>query len=297
LPRPVAFVLGGGASYGAVQVGMLQALSEVGVAPDLVVGTSIGSINGALLAQEGRSAVNRLTHLWLEVTHEMVFPGRSVDRVRTWHQHRTYLVPSDGVRALLERWVSVERIEDLPLPFAATATDLVTGRVVNLDSGPLIPALLASSALPGVYPHVRIDGRDLVDGGVVNNVPVDHALRMGASSVVVLDCGVFGLRPEVPHSLAETVAQAVAIMFRQQVVRDVPEVARKVPVVYLPAPFPLTSSPLEFHASTKLMADAYEASRTFLAEVKPTGPGLYGRPPLVTAYDQPGGQRTPSEPS
>jgi NTE family protein len=278
----VAFVLGGGASYGAVQVGMLQALSEVGLAPDLVVGTSIGSINGALLAQEGRSAVNRLTHLWLEVTHEMVFPGRRVDRVRTWHQYRTYLVPSDGVRDLLERRVSVERIEDLPLPFAATATDLVTGAVVYLDSGPLIPALLASSALRGVYPHVRIDGRDLVDGGVVSNVPVDHALRMGARSVVVLDCGVFGLRPEVPRSLPETIAQAVAIMFRQQVVRDVPEVARKVPVVYLPAPFPLTSSPLEFHESAKLMADAYEASRTFLAEVKPAGPGLYGNPPLVT---------------
>jgi NTE family protein len=122
----------------------------------------------------------------------------------------------------------------------------------------------------------------------VSNVPVGHVLRMGARSVVVLDCGAFGLRTQAPRSLPETVAHVVAIMMRQQIVRDVPEVARQVPVLYLPGPFPLTSSPLEFDASTKLMADAYEASRAFLAEVKPAGPGLYGAPPLVTALDQGG---------
>jgi NTE family protein len=261
---------------------MLQALSEIGLAPDLVVGTSVGSVNGALLAEDPRGAANRLTHLWEEVTREMVFPGRAMDRVRTWHQHRTYLVPSDGLGVLLARTLSVQRIEELPLPFAATAMDLITGQAVHLESGPLVPAVLASAAVPGLYPPVRIDGRDLVDGGVVSNVPVDHSLRMGARSVVVLDCGPFGLRPHAPRSLPETVAHVVAIMIRQQVARDVPEIARKVPVLYLPGPFPLTSSPLEFDGSTKLMAEAYEASRTFLAEVKPTGPGLYGAPPLVT---------------
>jgi NTE family protein len=158
---------------------------------------------------------------------------------------------------------------------------------VQLESGPLVPALLASTAIPGLYPAVRIDGRDLVDGGVVSNVPVTHALRMGARSVVVLDCGVFGLRQETPRTLAETVAHVVAIMMRQQVARDVPEVARRVPVLYLPGPFPLTTSPLEFLASAALMQEAYEKSRAFLAQVEPSGPGLYGDPPLVTGSDQP----------
>lgn len=120
---------------------------------------------------------------------------------------------------------------------------------MHVDSGPLIPAVLASAALPGLYPPVRIDGRDLVDGGVVSNLPVDQALRMGARSVVVLDCGIFGLLPEAPRRLPETVAQVVAIMMRQQVVRDLPEVAREAPVLYLPGPFPLRTSPLEFRAS------------------------------------------------
>ena len=287
LPGPIGFVLGGGASFGAVQVGMLQALAEVGLRPDLVVGTSVGSVNGALLAEDPSGAANRLSDLWLQITREDVFPGRPVDRMRTWHQHRTYLVPSDGLDALLARLLSAERFEQLALPFAATAMELLSGSVVHIESGPLRPAVRASAALPGVYPPVRIDGRDLVDGGVVSNVSVDHALRMGARSIIVLDCGVFGLRLEPPRSLGETIAQVAAIIMRQQIIRDLPEVARQVPVLYLPGPFPLTSSPLDFTASAKLMQDAYEKSRAFLEQVKPSGPGLYGEAPLIPLTDRP----------
>ncbi len=132
---------------------------------------------------------------------------------------------------------------------------------------------------------MRIDGRDLVDGGVVSNVPVDHALRMGARSIVVLDCGVIGLRLEPPRSLGETIAQVAAIIVRQQVARDVPAGARQVPVLYLPGPFPLTTSPLDFTASASLTQVAYEKSRAFLAEADPSGPGLYGDAPLIPPTD------------
>lgn len=287
LQRPVAFVLGGGASYGAVQVGMLQALTEIGLAPDLVIGTSVGAINGALLAEDPRGAANRLTHLWMQVRREVVFPGSAIERMRVWRRHRTYLVPSDGLRGLLQDALGDRRIEDLGVPYVATAMDLATGGVVHLDSGPVVPAALASAAVPALYPPVRIDGRDLVDGGVVKNVPLDRALEIGARSVVVLDCGLFGLLPEVPRTLPETVAHVAAIMMRQQVARDVPAVAREVPVLYLPGPFPLTSSPLEFRSSAKLMQEAYEKSRAFLADVEVSGPGLYGDPPLVTGGDDP----------
>lgn len=108
---------------------------------------------------------------------------------------------------------------------------------------------------------------------MISDVPVDHALRMGARNVVVLDRGVFGLRPDVPRTLAETVAHVVAIMMRQQVVHDVPLVARAVPVLYLPGPFPLTTSPLEFRSSARPMAESYEKSRAFPAEVRPSRPG------------------------
>ena len=287
LPRPIGFVLGGGASFGAVQVGMLQALAEAGLRPDLVVGTSVGSVNGALLAEDPTGAANRLTHLWSQITREDVFPGGAVERIRTWHAQRTYLVSSDGLDGLLARLLSAERFEELALPFAVTATELLSGRVVHIESGPLRPAVLASAAIPGFYPAVRIDGRDLVDGGVVSNVPVDQALRMGARSIVVLDCGVFGVRLEPPRSLGETIAQAAAIIMRQQIIRDLPEVARQVPVLYLPGPFPLTSSPLDFTSSASLMQDAYEKSRAFLEQVQPFGAGLYGEAPLIAATNQP----------
>jgi NTE family protein len=266
---------------------MLQALAEVGLVPDLVVGTSVGSFNGALLAEDPRGAANRLTHLWLRMKRETVFPGGAVDHLRTWHRGRTYLVRSDGLRELLTHIFGDRNLKDLELPFAAMATDLATGRAVRIESGSLVEALLASTAVPGLYPQVNLDGRDLVDGGVVNNVPVKDAVEMGARSIVVLDCGVFGFRPTLPTSLPETIAHVVAIMMRQQVARDVAKVARTVPLLYLPGPFPLTSSPLEFRASRALMADAYEASREFLAEIEPAGPGLYGDPPLLPARDKP----------
>lgn len=285
LPSPVAFVLGGGASFGAVQVGMLQALAEVGLAPDLVVGSSVGAVNGALLAEDPRGAANRLSHRWLQVRRQMVFPARALERMRSWRRNRTYLVSSAGLRVLIEEVLGAERIEDLELPFAATAVDIASGEVVELDSGPLVPALLASTAVPGIYPAVHLGGRELVDGGVVANVPIEQALGRGARSVVVLDCGVFGLQASAPRRLGDTVAHALAIMLRQQVVKDVPPVARQVPVLYLPGPFPLTSSPLEFGASARLMQEAYEKTRAFLAAVEPDGPGLYGHPPMVPGIE------------
>lgn len=283
LPRPVAFVLGGGAAFGAVQVGMLQALQEAGLRPDLVVGTSVGSINGALLAEDPDAAASRLTYLWLGATRELVFPGRAVDHLRTWREHHTYLVPSDALRTLLTATLTATTVEQLPIPFAATTMDLLTGQAVHLEAGPLVPALLASAAVPGLYPPVPIGGRDLVDGGVVSNVSVKHALAMGARSIVVLDCGVFGLRPEAPRSLPETVAHVAAIMMRQQLAHDLPEVARDVPVLYMPGPFPLLSSPLEFDASATLIRDACHSGRAFLAALTVDGPGLYGDAPLITA--------------
>jgi NTE family protein len=231
---------------------MLQALSEMGLAPDAVIGTSVGSVNGALLAADPRSAANRLTHLWEKVTREMVFPGRAMDRVRTWHEPRTYLVPADGLREVLTRTLAVQRIEDLALPFAATCMDLLTGEVVHLDSGPLVPALLASAAVPGLYPGAA-------------RRPRPRRWRGGQQ------------RPDPPRASDGRSQRRCA---RLRSVRDIPEIAGKVPVLYLPGPFPLTTSPLEFGASTELMAEAYEASRAFLSEVRPDGPGLYGAPPL-----------------
>jgi len=96
LPRPVGFVLGGGGSLGAIQVGMLQALAERGITADLAVGTSVGSINGVVVARDPKGAANRLSHCWARTTRKQVFPGGLLAQVRTLRQSGTPCSPTPG---------------------------------------------------------------------------------------------------------------------------------------------------------------------------------------------------------
>lgn len=287
LPRPVAYVLGGGASFGAVQVGQLRALAETDLRPDLVVGTSVGSLNGAMLAEDAPSAADRLATVWSSVDRTAILPGGWLRAVRTIQASRAHLAEASGLRALLARHVAARTFADLPLPFAAVATDFVTGRPYVFTSGDLEPAVLASSAIPGILPAVDHDGRRLVDGGLVANVPVLQALDLGARSLVVLDCGVLGLRDSPPHNLVETMLHTAAVVVRQQVVRDVPAAAAQVPLVYLPGPFPMITSPLDFRHTATLVQAAYAGSRAFLSALLVDGPVPVRSP----AAARPGGGR------
>ncbi len=189
LPRPVGYVFGGGGSLGAVQVGMLQALSECGIAPDLVVGTSVGSLNGAVVASDPTAAANRLSHQWARMTRDEVFPGGWLAQARTLQRSKTHLFPNTGLGAVIAEFMGADTtFADLALPFAAVTTDVATARPYAVQDGPLLPALLASAAIPGIFPPVEHDGRRLFDGGVVANVPMRQAVAMGAGSLVVFDC-------------------------------------------------------------------------------------------------------------
>jgi hypothetical protein len=146
LPRPVGYVLGGGASLGAIQVGMLQALSEHDVVPDIVAGTSVGSLNGAVVALDPASAANRLSHLWPRLTREQVFPGGLLHQARTLQHAKTHLFPSTGLAAVIADFLGPDAtFADLTLPFTAMAMDVATARPHVLSDGPLLPALLAST--------------------------------------------------------------------------------------------------------------------------------------------------------
>lgn len=276
LPRPVAFVLSGGASIGSVQVGMLRALGEAGVGPDLAVGTSVGAINGAVVAADPKTAADRLWSIWSKIRREDVFPGSRRSQAITLLRSRTHVFPHTGLATLIRRNMTHERFEDLALPFAAVATDARTGHPAILRSGPLLPALLASAAIPGIYPTVEIDGNVYVDGGVTSNVPMHEALELGASSVVVLDPGFPCHRDVVPHSLPEMLLFTGAVLLRQHALCALPEVARRVPVVCLPSPCPQATSPFDFTHSIEQMERAHTSARDFLSRLTIVGPGLYG---------------------
>jgi len=283
LPRPIGFVLGGGGSLGALQVGMLRALAETGITPDLAVGTSVGSLNAAVLALPGEDPLERLRRIWVRMKRHEAFPGGVLSQVRTLAQSKTHLFTNGGLATIIDDHLGPEaRFEDLAMPLGVVATHVETAEPVLIRSGPLRAPLLASSAIPGIFPPVEHEGRLLYDGGLVANVPMRQALAMGARSLVVLDCAFPGKMPGAPRTFAEVMMFTAMISMRNQAVLEAPIAAAEVPVLYLPGPAPLRISPLDFSRTTELTDQAYLAARTYLGELAVTGPGLYGAPGLVT---------------
>jgi NTE family protein len=187
-PRPrTAFVLSGGGNQGVSQVGMLRALLERGIVPDVVIGTSAGALNGAAVAYAPNlTGVAQLAVVWEQLQADHVFPGGRIHRA--WNVVRgTHLFGNEGLAALIHHSTPARSFSDLEIPLRVIATDLDTGEEVVIARGPLKPALLASTALPGVFPIVEHAGRRLVDGGVVNNVPLWHALSGPVDRIFVLN--------------------------------------------------------------------------------------------------------------
>jgi len=277
LPRPIGYVFGGGGSRGAIQVGMLQALSEHSILPDLVTGTSVGALNGAVVALDPKGSANRLSHLWARITRDEVFPGGLLTQLRTLEHSRTHLFPNSGLSTVIERFFG-DRLTfaDLSLPFGAVTTDIASGRAHVIEKGPLTSALLASAAIPGIFPRVDRDGLILCDGGVVSNVPMGHAIAMGARSLIVLDCFPVGCLPGPQESLAEVLLSTVMIAMRAPAASEATGVAEQVPVLYLPCSTSRVFSPLDFSYTAELIESAYETTRPFLDSVDVAGPGLYG---------------------
>jgi NTE family protein len=278
LPRPLAYVMGGGGSLGAAQVGMLTALDEVGLRPDMIVGTSVGAGNGALAAEQVAGAPARLREIWALIYRDIVFPHGARQQVKMLEPGRTHLFDNSGLRRFAESHFVHDRIEELPLRFAAVATDIDTAEPVVLTEGPLIDALLASAAIPAVLPAIEVDGRRLCDGGVVANVPVLQALELGAKSMVVLD--VKGAVPPAWGSYIEVLTYTLYMAQNRQRGSEIPLAAAQVPVVYLPLPRVARKNMFDFSQTTALMDDAYPVSAAFLQSLEiPDGqPALYGGP-------------------
>jgi NTE family protein len=236
-PPEVAFVLGGGGVLGASEVGMLQALLEGGVVPDLVVGTSVGAINGAVLADApSGDTVSRLADLWLGLSGDTVFGGASLSRLRG--VARTALHSGDSLRELLAGHLSAARFEDLAVPFECCAASIQRAAEHWFASGPLVDAVLASCAVPGLFPAVEIDGEHYLDGGLVNSVPVGRAVELGARTVYVLHVGRLERPLEPPRRPWDVATVAFEIARRHRFARDMAAVPPDVQVHLLPSGAP-----------------------------------------------------------
>jgi NTE family protein len=261
-----AFVLGGGGSLGAAQVGMLRALLEVGVRPDFVVGTSIGSLNAAYLAGHlDLDGIESMAELWSTVRRADVFPLSVRSLVRGVMGHRNHLVDALGLRTLIGRAeFGFGNLEDAPIPVHTVATDLLAARPVVLSSGDTTQALLASAAIPGVFPPVNIGGRLLVDGGVLANLPVFQAVGLGATRLFVL--------PAMAEEVGTVSGGAIDVLQRSIMVAtaaltraDLVTAAASVKVHVLPVPTTTQLSIFDFGETPALIEDAYLSSSAWLA--------------------------------
>ena len=271
-----AIVLSGGANLGAMQVGMLRALAEHGVAPDLIVGTSAGALNAAFIAERGltTAAVDELAQIWRSLRARDVFPPDPKYLFSAVRGRSPSLFSDFGLRKLIDRHVNLTVLEDARIPLIVVATDLLTGGEVDLGWGPAADAVLASSAIPGLLPPVTWRGRTLVDGGVADNTSLAPAIMAGAETVYVLPTGYRCAPAEVPDDAADIVLHATTLLVQKRLIRDIEQYSGAADLIVLPSPCPLDISPRDFSRADELIERAYREAVSQLA----VDGGLRARP-------------------
>ena len=274
-----AFVLTGGGNLGAVQAGQLKALVAAGVQPDMIIGTSVGAINGAILA--GGCDTDRceaLVQTWLGLRRNHVFPARPFAGFSGLVGRQRNVIDPKNLRSLLSANIAFARLEDAPIPFHVVACDLLSGEEVLLSNGDLVDAVCASAAIPGVFPPVTIGDHVLVDGGIANNAPISHAIELGADTIWVLPCGYACALPVAPRSAAGVALQALSLLIHQRLSVDILRYHDTVDLRVLPTLCPLNVSPTDFNQSGRLLADAFKATESWLHEGNPDITAAFGFP-------------------
>lgn len=262
-----ALVLAGGGSLGAVQVGMLQALVEAQVSFDLVVGASVGAINGAYFAAKPNAqGVAELANFWRGLRKDDVFPFSVLDTLTAILQRRGHLLRASALQRLVRRSLPVELIEDTELPLHIVTTNLLNGAEELLSSGNAEQALLASAAIPLVFPTVRIGEKFLIDGGVASNTPIASAVALGATRVVVVPTGFGCACPKPPLGLVALALHTLNLMSMRQLVRDIELYASRASIHVVAPLCPLNASVFDFSQTDQLLQRAYQSTQTWIEE-------------------------------
>jgi NTE family protein len=267
-----AFVLGGGGKWGAVEVGMLRALDEAGITPDLILGTSIGAMNGAVAAdQPGPAGVEKLAAVWEDIGRNEILQGSRLDRFKRAATLRPALNDTTELRAMVENSHEPGRqIEDLTIPFQCVAASIERAAEHWFVRGPLVDALMASAAVPGLFPPVEIGDEHFYDGGLVNSIPLTRAVDLGVDVIYVLQVGRFesSLRP--PERLYEVAMVSFEIARRHRFATALENLPEGVDVHVLPSGNPVAfddSRQLKWRdvsGTSDLIEGAYRASIDYL---------------------------------
>ena len=260
-----AFVLSGGGSLGAMQVGMLQALTEAGVQPDLLIGTSVGAVNAAWIGGcPDHEGALRLGEIWRTLRRQDIFPLSPWSSARGLLGRSNHMISNLSFREVLAKHMPYERLEQAAVPVHVITTELKTGRSVLISSGPAVPALLASTAIPGVFPPVTIGRREFIDGGVANHTPIAAAIELGAERIFVLPVGYPWLRQEPTNALGMALF-ALARFVEQKLDSEVSYYSHQADIQVLPTFEVPAVSPADFRHTDELMTRGYRSARRYLA--------------------------------
>lgn len=263
---PTAWVLAGGGSFGAIQVGMLQALVAHGLAPDLVVGSSVGAINGAYFAgAPDAEGLARLEAIWCGLRRRTVFPlawGRLLGLNSA--AVSGFAVDPSGLRGLLERCLSYQALEQARVPMHVVATDQLGGGTVTISRGPAVEAVLASCAIPAVFPPVHLGGQFLIDGAIASNTPISVALELGARRMIVLPTGFACALDAPPRGAIANILHAVTLVIAHQLTSEFERCHERAQIIMVPPLCPLTASPYDFSHAADLIRRAAEQTRRWL---------------------------------
>jgi NTE family protein len=261
--QKTAFVFAGGGSLGAVQVGMLEALLSARLQPDFVVGASVGAINASYFAgAPSAEGVARLAILWSGARRSDIFPFTFTSLLGLL-RGQGHIVSPSGLRRLLKANMPYVRLEDAAIPVHITATD-VQGMAVCLSKGPVLDAVLASAAIPGIFPPVRIGGRMLMDGSIAIDSPLRVAADLGASTIVVLRTGYACSLKELPKGAIARALHAITLLIEWRLLHDLERLPDEIHVCFVPVLCPLDVEPYDFSASRYLIQSAMDSTRKWL---------------------------------
>lgn len=281
-PRPrrsrrskVTFVLGGGGHLGAYEVGMLRALLERDIVPELVVGTSIGALNGAAIAAEpSMKTVDLLEEVWTTLDKTKVFSGSVFSGAANLVRTRTSIHSNQPLRSLIKKLLPATTFAELKVPFQCVAASIERAAEHWFHQGPLVEPILASCAVPGILPAVKLDGEHFIDGGIVNSIPIGRAVELGASEIFVLHVGRIERPLVAPKNPWQVGMIAFEVARRHRFARDMASLPDGVTAHVLPSgePEPPRYDSLaqlryrDFRSVPKRIKVAYEATGRYLDE-------------------------------
>ena len=269
-----AFVLSGGGSLGSVQVGMLQALAERNVRPDLLIGTSAGAINAAYVAGNGTGpdALADLATVWTTLRRQHVFPFDPIRHLLAVAGSRPSLCSSQSLRRLLEVHLRYSRLDDAAIAVHIVTTNLLSGEEVLLSNGDTVSAVLASASIPGVFPAVERDGLTLVDGGVANNAALSQAVALGADEIYVLPAGFACALQRAPRTAVGVAVQALTLLTEQRLIIDITRFLDDAQIKVLPPLCPLSVAATDFSRARELITRARHSAGDWLDNGGPSLP-------------------------